>query len=242
MTLIADRRKFVKDYLFVFVFFFIINLMASGGHIDMWDGMVTFMITESMALKQTAQLHPEIPSISLANPSDMVHTMMDYEVGNYKVLTGKYYDWVSSLKPLEPVFSSRSLLLPAIAVPAYLLASLLSLNPVSVIGISVNSLIISLTSLVIFCFSFDLYGSRRIAFILGLVFVGCSFILPYNNTLFPQPLQGLCIITAAFFLYKSRHYNHSFICIYTRHENYNNKRGIIYGGLASIISRYVCSC
>ncbi|MDW0282146.1 MAG: hypothetical protein QN720_06560 [Nitrososphaeraceae archaeon] len=234
MTLIADRRKFVKDYLFVFVFFFIINLMASGGHIDMWDGMVTFMITESMALKQTAQLHPEIPSISLANPSDMVHTMMDYEVGNYKVLTGKYYDWVSSLKPLEPVFSSRSLLLPAIAVPAYLLASLLSLNPVSVIGISVNSLIISLTSLVIFCFSLDLYGSRRIAFILGLVFVGCSFILPYNNTLFPQPLQGLCIITAAFFLYKSRHYNHSFICIYTRHENYNNKRGIIYGGLAAL--------
>ena len=55
MTLIADRRKFVKDYLFVFVFFFIINLMASGGHIDMWDGMVTFMITESMALKQTAR-------------------------------------------------------------------------------------------------------------------------------------------------------------------------------------------
>ena len=199
MTLIADRRKFVKDYLFVFVFFFIINLMASGGHIDMWDGMVTFMITESMALKQTAELHPEIPSISLANPSDMVHTMMDYEVGNYKVLTGKYYDWISSLKHLEPVFSSRSLLLPAIAVPAYLLASLLSLNPVSVIGISVNSLIISLTSLVIFCFSLDLYGSRRIAFILGLVFVGCSFILPYNNTLFPQPLQGLCIITARFF-------------------------------------------
>lgn len=69
----------------------------------MWDGMVTFMITESMALKQTAQLHPEIPSISLAHPSDMVHTMMDYEVSNYKVLTGKYYDWVSLLKPLEPV-------------------------------------------------------------------------------------------------------------------------------------------
>ena len=65
MTLIADRRKFVKDYLFVFVFFFIINLIASGGHIDMWDGMVTFMITESMALKQTAQLHPEMPLVWL---------------------------------------------------------------------------------------------------------------------------------------------------------------------------------
>jgi hypothetical protein len=52
--------------IFVFIFFLLINLISSGDT-DMWDGMVTFLLTDSMALKHTAQLHPEIPSISNAN-------------------------------------------------------------------------------------------------------------------------------------------------------------------------------
>ena len=62
----SDRPSPLRLYLVVFVFFFIINLITSGGHLDLWDGMVAFMITESMALKHTAQLHPEIPRISEA--------------------------------------------------------------------------------------------------------------------------------------------------------------------------------
>jgi hypothetical protein len=231
----SDRPSPLRLYLVVFVFFFIINLITSGGHLDLWDGMVAFMITESMALKHTAQLHPEIPRISEAKAADAVHTMMDYEIGNYKILTGKYYEWASESKPQEPVFASKGLLLSAIAVPFYLIANLLSLDPLTVIGLSVNSLIISLTSLIVFCFSFDLYESRRIAFVLGIVFLGSSFILPYNNTLFPQPLQSLCLITAAFFLYKSRHISNSFICTLTQLEDRNNdRRGTIYSGLAAV--------
>ena len=233
-----SSRNVTTNYLVVFTFFFIINLVTSGGHLDLWDGMVTFMITESMALKHTAQLHPEIPRISNAKAEDIVNTMLEYEIGNYKAVTGKYHEWVSLSKPVEPVFSSRSLLLPAVAVPVYLFAWLLSIDPVSTIGISVNSLIITLTALVIFCFSLDLYSSRRIAFLLGLIYTFSSFVLPYNNTLFPQPLQGLCIISAAFFLYKSRHLlRSSFICNFTRHELIKNDKwkGIAYSSLAGLL-------
>ena len=141
----------------------------------------------------------------------------------------------------EPVFTSRSLLLPTVAVPFYYLTHILSLNAVTIVALSVNSLLISLTALVIFCFSLDLYGSRRIAFALGVIFTGCSFILPYNNSLFPQPLQALCLITGFFFLYKSRHDGHSFLCnltrIFTQHSN--DKHGLIYSGLAAFFLWYV---
>src|SRR5919106_1048426 len=208
-------KKFLSTYrgvmLFVFVFFLIINFISSGGHTDMWDGMVTFLVTESMALKHTAQLHPEIPSISNDTQSRL-NVMVNFEVGNYKALTGKYYEWLSQSSPVEPVFTSRSLMLPAISVPFYFIATLIPVDAVSLVSYSVNSVIIAITGLVLFAFALDLYGSRRIAFVLGLIFVGCSFILPYNTSLFPQPLQGLCIISGTFFLHKVRHVNPNYLC------------------------------
>ena len=231
MSISMTNRRLI---FFVFCFFLIVNLISSGGHLDMWDGVVTFMITESMALKRTAQLDPEIPTISNANITSRVYSMMTWEITNYKYLTGAYNEWILKSKPIEPAFASRSLLLPAVAVPFYYLAHILSLNTVSVVALSVNSLMISLTALIIFCFSLDLYGSRRMAFALGLIFTGCSFILPYNNSLFPQPLQALCLITAVFFLYKSRHHGHSFICNFIGHEITNDKQGVIYSGLAAL--------
>src|SRR5918999_2963546 len=103
MTTNSKRHSPIQYYIVAFVIFLIVNLITSGGHLDLWDGMVTFMITESMALKHTAQLHPDIPSISESKALDAVHTMMEYEIGNYKVLTGKYYEWLSQSKPSEPV-------------------------------------------------------------------------------------------------------------------------------------------
>jgi hypothetical protein len=193
----------------------------------MWDGMVTFLITESMVLKHTAQLHPEIPSIASASETNRVNVMLNYEVGNYKVLTGKYAEWLSRSTPVEPVFTSRSLLLPAISVPFYFAAILLSMDALLLVTLFVNSVIISLTGLVIFAFALDLYGSRRIAFIVGLIFVGCSFILPYNNSLFPQPIQALCIISGIFFLYKARHHHSSYLCQFSK-GNFNRSTGYVW--------------
>ena len=230
-------KQFLGTYrgvmLFVFVFFLIVNFISSGGHTDMWDGMVTFLVTESMFLKHTAQLDPEIPTISNASTQSRLNAMINYEVGNYKALTGKYYDWLSLSSPVESVFTSRSLMLPAIAVPFYLIATLLSVEAVSLVSLSVNSIITATTCLVIFAFALDLYGSRRIAFILGLIFVGCSFILPYNTSLFPQPLQGLCIISGTFFLYKMRHAHHNYLCQTTSNRDLSHKTRYIYSMLSA---------
>jgi hypothetical protein len=218
----------------VFFFFLIINLASTGGHTDMWDGMVTFLLTESMATKQSAKLHPDIPTISNSQPGDAARTMINYEVQNYMIVTGRYADWIQQSMALEPIYSSRSLLLPAISVPFYYTALAISLQPILVIPLFVNSFIIALTSLVIFCLSLEIYNSRKIAFILSLIFTGCSFILPYNTSLFPQPLQALLITTAAFFIIKSLHFHPSFICNYTRSEINKSKKAPYFAGVGGL--------
>ena len=117
--------------------------------------------------------------------------------------------------PLEPVYTVRSLLLSAIAVPFYYAALIFSLDPVVIIGIFVNSLLIAFTSVVVFCFSLEVHRSKKIAFILSLIFGVCSFILPYHTSFWSQPLQALTIIASAFFIYRSLHDSPSFLCHYT---------------------------
>lgn len=224
-----------KSLLFsIFFFFLIINFITTGGHTDMWDGMVTFLLAESMATKQSAKLHPDISTISNSKPGDSVRTMIRYEVQNYMIVTGKYADWIQQSMALEPVYSSRSLLLPAISIPFYYAALAASIPPILAIPLFINSFIIALTSLVIFCFSLEIYNSKKIAFILSLIFTGCSFVLPYNTSLFPQPLQMLLIITAVFFILKSLHFHSSFICDYTRLEIGNNKKALYFASLGGL--------
>src|SRR5918992_1143958 len=218
----------------VFFFFLIINLISTGGHTDMWDGMVTFLLAESMTTKQSAKLHPDIPTISNSDPGDSVNEMIHYEVQNYMIVTGKYANWTLLSTPLEPVYSSRSLLLPAIFIPFYYAALAISVPPILVIPLFVNSIIISLIALVIFCFSIEIYSSKKIAFVSSLIFSGCSFILPYNTSLFPQPLQTLLIITAAFFIIKSLHFHSSFICNYNKSKIDNNNKALYFASLGGI--------
>jgi hypothetical protein len=208
----------------VLAFFLILNFISSGGHTDQWDGVVTFLITESMGIKHSPKLHPDIPTVSKSNPADNVRTMVNYEIGNYKALTGKYFEWLQKSMPAEAVYSTRSLLLPAIAVPFYYAALPFLVSPILLVAFFVNSFIIALTSLVVFCFSLEIYGSKMIAFILSLIFGICSFALPYNTSLFPQPLQTLLIITAAFFIYKSLHFHSSYICNYARQNDKNKSK------------------
>src|ERR687897_582732 len=215
---------------FVFLFFLIINLISSGGHTDMWDGMVTFLLVESMAIKHSAKLHPDIPTIANSNPTDPAYTMAQWEVYYNKIVAGKNAVWGA----LEPVYSTRSLLLPSISVPFYYAALAISLPPILVIPLLVNSFIITLTALVIFCFSLEIYSSKKIAFLLGLIFTACSFILPYNTSLFPQPLQSLLIITAAFFIVKSLHFHSSFLCSYDILKIDNQKRSLFFASLGGI--------
>jgi hypothetical protein len=207
--------------LLVFTFFLLINLVSTGAHFDWNDGVSTFVVTESMVLRNSVMLHSDVPSV--------------------KELYGKTYTQQNSSSIPVPFYAQRSLLLSAIAVPFYYAAIAFSVSPILLVAFFVNSLIIALTSLVIFCFSLDLCASRRIAFILSLIFNVCSFVWPYNTSLYPQPLQALCIIASTFFIYKSLHSSSSFICSYTiaknknNKGNTNNKKGIYFAGLGGLL-------
>jgi hypothetical protein len=82
------------------------------------------------------------------------------------------------------------------------------------VSLFTNSLIIALTSLVIFCFAIELYRSAKIGFALALMFNVCSFVLPYVTTLWTQPLQALTLVASLLFIYKSLHHNPFFLCSY----------------------------
>jgi hypothetical protein len=201
-----------KLIFFVFSFFLIINIMTTGGHFDWHDGIEAFLVTESMALKHSAKLYPNTPS---ALP-----------------LLGKALIYSQNLL-YQPYYTYRPILLAAISVPFYYTATILSVDPKVFIGVFANSLMITLISLTIFCFSLEIYGSRKIAFILSVIFTLCSFVLPYNTTFYSQPLQALCIIAAAFFIYKSLHSHFSYLCYYYRPNN-NNGRGIYYAAIGGL--------
>jgi hypothetical protein len=86
-----------------------------------------------------------------------------------------------------------------------------------------------------------------LAFGLSLIFGLCSFVLPYHTSFWAQPLQALTLITSAYFIYKSLHYNRSFLCYYAK-DSYNQKgislknnnkmawqnKGIFYAGLGGL--------
>jgi hypothetical protein len=216
----------------VFVFFLAINLVTGGGHLDTWDGIEAFLVTESMVLKHTAKLDPTVPSVN------NLHFNVRYSVYSSKqnnAPPGKYFDQFKM--PLEPVYTVRSLLISAIAVPFYYAALFFSAPPISVVGLFVNSLLISLTSLVIFCFSLEIYRSKKIAFALSLIFSVCSFVWPYQNSLWAMPLQALTLITAAFFIYKSIHPESPYLVRtkeYRQGLRTNRSKGIYFAGLGGL--------
>ena len=185
----------------IFVFFFLVNILSGGGHLDWWDGTEAFLVTESMVLRHSAKLHPDVPTLEKM-PFDIA-----YSVYSNKVIQTGNNSLNKDTIELEPVYTVRSLFLSAIGVPFYYLALALSVSPIAVIGLFVNSILIAITCAVIFCFSYEIYGSKWISFALSLIFGVCSFVWPYHTSFWVQPLQGLTLISGTYFLYKCIQYH-----------------------------------
>jgi hypothetical protein len=223
-----------KLILLVFSFFLFVNIASSGGHLDVYDGTETFLITESMVLKHSAKLYPDLPS------AERLHYDVASSISYHKATQAGtlpfgvcFSNCQITASDKNGIYIDRSLFLSAIAVPFYYVALLFSISPVVIVGLFVNSLLISLTSLIIFCFSFEAYGSKKIAFVLALIYGVCSFVWPYNTTLFPQPLQALTLITSAYFIYRLVHYNPFQICHYNR-SRLTNSKGLYFAGLGGL--------
>jgi hypothetical protein len=176
--------------------------------------MEIFLTTESMVLKHSAKIYWDLPSIDkLTIDKSPFHQAR-----------------------FTPFYSVHSLLMSAISVPFYYAALIFSVYPADVVGLFVYSLVISLISVVVFCFSLALYRSKKIAFASSLILGVCSFILPYNTSLEPNALQALCIITSAYFIYLSvridSNRNHSNIA--NNYINNRQKTCYFYAGLAGL--------
>jgi hypothetical protein len=197
-----------KLALLLFVFFFSLNILTSGGHFDWWDGTEAFLVTESMVLKNTAKLDPTVPSVK--------------ELGfyvNYTVYANKAIQSGNNTDPsnvtLEPVYTVRSLLLSALGIPFYYLGLVLDLSPITTLALFFNPLIISLTAVVIFCTSVEVHRSKKIAFLLSLIFSVCSFVWPYNSTFWVQPLQALTLASSVYLIIRTQHHDRAYLCHYT---------------------------
>lgn len=206
----------------------VVYIASAGGHLDQWDGVESFLVTESMILKHTAKLDPTVPTIQDLN----FHVR--YTVYANKVLqTGKPYN--ESTMALEPVYTVRSLLISAVAVPFYYFGLVVSHSPLQVVAIFVNSMLTALTATIIFCFSLELYGSKKLSFILSLILGVCSFVWPYQNTLWAQPLQALMLIGGTYFIYKSSHNNLQFLCFFLKHPHEKTK-GVIFAAIGGFLA------
>ena len=208
----------------VFIFFFLINIITSGGHLDWWDGTEAFLVTESMVLKQTAMLDPAVPSVKDLgfNVNYTVYANIALQKGNISN---------PSSVTLEPIYTVRSLLLSAAAVPFYYAAVIFSASPVVTIGLFVNSLFIALTAVVIFCICIEVQRSNKIALAMSLIYCVCSFVWPYNATFWVQPLQGFLLISSAYFILLTSHHNHSFLCNYVLERK---RKSLLFAGLAGL--------
>jgi hypothetical protein len=207
----------------IIVFFFFLNILSSGGHLDWWDGTEAFLVTESMALKNTPKLDPTVPSV------EELRFYVNYTVyANKAIQSGNNTDPRNYM--LEPVYTVRSLLLSALGVPFYYLAMALHFSPITSVGLLFNSLVISLTAVVIFYISTEVHRSRKTAFLLSLIFSVCSFIWPYNSTFWVQPLQALILAVSLYLVIRVRHYDKSFLCHYTILSA--SHRRFFFGGLA----------
>jgi hypothetical protein len=135
-----------KLSLLIFSLFFMINIASSGGHFDASDGIEYFLVTESMALNHSAKLYPDAPSVH----------QLHFDISN-TINTNSYFQGIPYLhSKLTPIYIEHCCLLSAIAVPFYYAAIFFSVSPIALVAILVNSIILTLISVVIFRFSLEI--------------------------------------------------------------------------------------
>jgi len=182
-----------KVLLLIFAFFLLINFATTGGHLYSVDDIQYFLHTENLVLNKSIKIDPTSPH---ANELLSNETLLKIQHKQYS-FQGK--EWTEDTK-LAPYHDATSLLLPFVTVPGYYFAQVMSLNHVNVIGFFTNSIILSFTSMMIFLTSIHYLKSKKISFVLSLVFMITTFVWSYNTGMMLRPLAGLMVISGFYLI------------------------------------------
>lgn len=181
----------------ILAFFLVLNFATTGGHFDSHDGIFYYLVTENVVLNQSIKINPNSPSVSILQFSSVIENFVRFWVPNI--------DDVYQNGDRIEFFMPGSILGPLIGVPFYLLAIYTNTEPVNVVPFFINSIIIALTSLIIFLIGSQIFKSAKTGFVLALVFNCTTFVWPYNTSFFLQPVLALTLITSVYFLTKEMH-------------------------------------
>jgi hypothetical protein len=208
IILLLFKQKILP--LYIFIFFFLINISVSGGHLDGFDGKRVFLYTENFALNGIPALNVDSPSMEKLGISP--NSILDQSA---RWSANKYHDENSNMTRNEYIQNFKDqnknafwiqfpLILSIVSAPLYLVALSLNLSPVQFVSLFANSTIISVSSLLVFLIGQKLFSSAKIGFILCLIFGLSSFIWPYISTFFPRPIGLMFLLLALYLLLRYR--------------------------------------
>lgn len=226
-------KKDKKLLILIFIFFFTIYFNTSGGHVDPYDGIYTFLITENFVLNGTPALTKDLPSAELLGADMEQH--LRFMVWNMAYKT--YFEtfpvgsdenpigtptphrdkWIESFMingTKGEFYGPTYLVLPTIAVPLYVLSSWLNISEINFVPLLLNPIIIATSCLVIFLLGKEIFKSEKTGFVLSVLFGLTSFIWPYITSMYARPLAILFIILSIYFILKYRRKNSKFFSIF----------------------------
>jgi len=209
--------------LLLFFLFFLVFITTSGGHLMTLDGFNTFIMTENfvnngsltLTIDSSAARQTEYGIWYYVTDLVKARAENEYQKGNNNEQTKEEFvkDYVENAN-LHDVQAQNYLVIPTLAVPLYVIAESINVNPLNFVPLFLNSTIIAITAVVVFFLGKEIFTSYRIGFVLSLIFGFTTFIWPYNNGMLARPLAIMFMMLAIYFIITSKKKNHFFYPIF----------------------------
>ena len=195
---------------------------------DPYDGVASFLISENLALTgspsinfQTNAQSAEDLGFDLSNYLEMRSKLLYHEKFVSESLESENYTLKNYftdqrieerfLEKNENFFGPSYLPLPIIGSGFYHLAEVFSIEPIHFVPLMLNSIILSLSCVVLFYITKEMFGSEKIGFLSALFFGLTSFIWPYITSMYSRPLAILFFLVFIYLIFLCRRNNNKIV-------------------------------
>ena len=205
---------------FVFCLFALVFVASSGGHLDSHDGKIYYLITEGIVHDNSLKIRLDQPSADRLDLDLITIVLQQYEnqfldssTHSTSICASEWarhvrycnsYDPQADVSPADlpwqSFYTASPPLLPIIGAPFYALEQHVGFHA-QIVPWLVNPLILAATATVLFRLSHAIFNSRSRSLVLSVAFGICSFVWPYGDTFFLQPLAGLLLVLAVYLAY-----------------------------------------